>query len=62
MYYQSALDQIGATLKIVCLLLFCAIATVFQLYYGSDMMYEMRRRKARAYTFTDSMDIDTIKA
>ena len=25
-------------------LLFNAIATVFQLYFGSDMMYEMRRR------------------
>ena len=31
-------------LLFVCLL-FYAIATVFQLYHGSDRMYEMRRRK-----------------
>ena len=30
---------------LVCLLLFDAIATVFQLYHGGDTMYEMRRRK-----------------
>ena len=30
---------------LVCLLLFYAKATVFQLYHGSDMIYEMRRRK-----------------
>ena len=30
---------------IVCLLLFYTIATAFQLYHGSHMMYEMRRRK-----------------
>ena len=29
----------------VCLFLFYAIATVFLVYHGSDMMYEMRRRK-----------------
>ena len=29
------------------LLLFYTIATVFQLYLGSYMMYEMRRRKAK---------------
>ena len=29
---------------IVCLLLFYAIAILFQLYHGGDMMYEMRRR------------------
>ena len=28
----------------ICLLLFCGIATAFQ-FHGSDMMYEMRRRK-----------------
>ena len=28
-----------------CWLLFYAIATVFQLYHGGDMMHEMRRRK-----------------
>ena len=28
-----------------CLLLFYAIATIFQLYHGGDMMYEMSRRK-----------------
>ena len=32
---------------IVCLLLLYTIATVFQLYYGSDLMYEMRRRKPK---------------
>ena len=26
-------------------LLFCTIAKVFQIYLGSDMMYEMKRRK-----------------
>ena len=34
--------------KFVCLLLFYAIATVFQLYHGSDMMYEMRRREPKS--------------
>ena len=29
----------------VCLLLFYAIGTVFQLYHGGDMMCEIRRRK-----------------
>ena len=28
-----------------CLLLFYTITTVFQLYHGGDMMYEMRRGK-----------------
>ena len=31
----------------VCLLLFYAISTVFQIYHGGDMMYEMRRRKPK---------------
>ena len=30
---------------VVYVLLFYAIATVFQLHHGGDMMYEMRRRK-----------------
>ena len=30
---------------LVCLLLLYDIATVFQLYHGGDMMFEMRRRK-----------------
>ena len=30
---------------VVCLLLFYAIATVFQIYHGGDMMYEMRKGK-----------------
>ena len=34
-------------LRFVCLLLFYAIATVFQLYHGNDMMYEMRRRNPK---------------
>ena len=32
----------------VCLLFSYAIATEFQLYHGSDMMYEMRRTKPEA--------------
>ena len=39
----------GATTEgrsICFLLLFFAIATLFQLYHGGDMMYEMRRRKS----------------
>ena len=32
--------------QIFVVVLFYALATVFQLYLGSDMMYEMRRRKA----------------
>ena len=32
-------------LFIACLLLFYAIATVFRLYYGDAMMYEIRERK-----------------
>ena len=39
-----------------CLLLFYARATVFQLYHGGDMMYEMGRRN-HFYTFTDSRDL-----
>ena len=31
----------------VCLLLFYGLTTVFQLYHGSDMMYESRRRKSK---------------
>ena len=30
------------------------IATVFQLYHGGEMMYKKRRKKAWAYTFTNS--------
>ena len=32
-------------MSINCLLLLCAIATVFQLYHSADMVYEMRREK-----------------
>ena len=39
-YYATVLLTQG-----VCLLLFYIIATVFQLYFGSDIMYEMRKRK-----------------
>ena len=31
--------------SLFCLLLFYAMATVFRLYHGGDMMYEMKRRK-----------------
>ena len=33
--------------KVICLLLFYAMETVFQLYHGGDKMYEMRRRKPK---------------
>ena len=33
----------------VCLLLFYATSTVFQLYHGGGMMYEMRRRKPKPF-------------
>ena len=39
----SQTNDIHSVCLFVCLLLFFAIATVFQLYYNSDMMYEMRR-------------------
>ena len=35
----------SSNIDLVCLLLSYTIATVFQLYHGTDMMYEMRRRK-----------------
>ena len=44
----------NAGLFVDCLLLFYAIATVLQLYHGGDIMTEMRRVKARAYTFIKS--------
>ena len=53
-HYKSSLNRptVGQTLNgsfmevvFVCLVLFYVIATVFQLYHGSDMIYEMRRRK-----------------
>ena len=34
------------TIDFVCLLLFDAIATVFQLYHGGDMIYEVEKEKA----------------
>ena len=40
----------------VCLLLFYALATVFQLYYGGDMIWD-EKEKAPADTFTDSRDL-----
>ena len=33
--------------SVVVVLLFYAIARVFQLYLGGDMMYEMRRKKPK---------------
>ena len=42
--------------RFVCLLLFYAIATVVQLYHGTDMMYEIRRRK------TECTLLPTLKA
>ena len=44
--------------EFVCLSLFYATATVFQIYQGGDMMYEMRRRKPEpTLFFTDSKDL-----
>ena len=42
--------------EFVCLLLFYAILTVFQLYHGSDMIRD-EKEKAQTYTFTDSRDL-----
>ena len=42
----------------LCLLLFYGIATVPQSYHGSEMIYEMRRRKREhTMTVTDSRDL-----
>ena len=38
-------SKTGTMNQYICLLLFYARATVFQLYHDGDMMYEMRRRK-----------------
>ena len=43
---HSALSVCGCYL-----LLFYAIATGFQLYYGADMMYEMRRRNSNLHFY-----------
>ena len=50
-YSVSAMTT-GQQLALSILVMF--IATVFQLYHDGDMMY---KEKARAYTFTDSMDL-----
>ena len=41
----------------MCLLLFYAIAPVFQLYHGGDMMYEIREKKPEPTLFTNSKDL-----
>ena len=41
--YQKQLQEMESDWILV--LLFYAIATVFRLYHGGDMIYEMRRRK-----------------
>ena len=46
-------------LIIYLLLLFYTIATIFQLYHGGDMMYEMRKRKPEP-TLLRNHGIDTI--
>ena len=48
-------NSISVIFVLFCLLLFYAISTVYQLYHGGDMIYEMRRRKP--YTYTDSRDL-----
>ena len=40
----------------VCLFLSYAIATTFQLYHGSDMMYEMRTRKPKPMLLPTHID------
>ena len=42
---KSKLNFTETNAFMVCLLLFYAIATVFKLHHGADMMYEMRTRK-----------------
>ena len=46
-FVTMATDVIMISWKedLLCLLLFYAIAILFQLYHGDDMMYEVRRRK-----------------
>ena len=51
---EAALQDCGTSL----LCLFYAIATVFQLYHGSDMLdVSDEKEKARAYAFTDSRNL-----
>ena len=40
---MSSISVMQAMLMIICLLLFYAMAKVFQLYHVGDMMYEMRK-------------------
>ena len=40
-----------------CLLLFDTIATVFQLYHGGDMMYEMKEEKKKHPTLLPTQGI-----
>ena len=44
-------DLTGGKVLFVWLLLFYAVATVFQLCHSGDMMYEMRRRKPKPKLF-----------
>ena len=44
----------------VYLLSFYGIATVFEVYDGTDMIYEMRRRKPKPTLVNLPYDIDTI--
>ena len=53
--YEAGLHGCGTSP--VCL--FCAIATVFQLYHGGDMMYEIRRRKPKP-TLLSTQEIFTL--
>ena len=46
--FSVSCSMSDTTISFVCLLLFYARATVFQLYQGGDMIYE--KEKAQAYT------------
>ena len=55
-------DRKGERWKRLFWLLFYTIATVFRFYHGSDMMYEMRRRKAGHTLLKESLTSHTIYA
>ena len=61
LHHSLALMHCVVTLVVV-VMLFYAITTLFQLYHGSDMMYEMRRRtpEPEFYQLNGSLTSDTI--
>ena len=51
------MDARNDTVWIIVFAVVYAIATVFHLYLGGDMMLEMRNRKPERTLFTDSTDL-----